>query len=155
MEEISGLLLFLWYASPCVEFQTRKNNISVENRERLFFHLINGTNPSRALLKRCFKGAVSGYHQTCEELGIPANFSRESVIYHWRFNHGHEGRCKVRFGEIETVYPGMVVVKTESGLVQSITCLNPFWKGNIWVGDLVTVHHLTVIENISAAARQR
>ena len=155
MEDISGLLLFLRYASPCIEFQTREGNITPENRERLLAHLRNNTNPTRALLKRCFRGAVSGYIQTCKELGVPADFAYESVAYHWRYNHGHEGRCAVKFGEVEVVYPHVAVVKTESGSGQNFTFLNPFWEKNTWVGDLVTAHHLTVIENISATARQR
>jgi hypothetical protein len=152
---MTGLLLFLRYASPCIEFQTRKGNIEPKDRDRLLAHLENNTSPSRRIMRRCFKGAVAGYHRTCKKMGIPADFSLGSVAHHWRYNHGHEGRCAVKFGEVEAVHPNMTIAKTESGLAQSYTFLNPFWEDSTWVGDLVTVHHLTVIENISAIVRQR
>jgi hypothetical protein len=96
----AGLLLFYKYARPCADDLEMTGKIQPADFAKIKGMASGEIEPSKSLLKRCFRSAVSNYKKSCRENQFEANFSPESVADHWRHHHGHTDDCAVKIATI-------------------------------------------------------
>lgn len=103
-----GLLLFYRYTRACLDYQEITGKMSADDAQKIKDMADGKIEPSKSLLKKYFRGAMSNYKKSCLANGLEANFSPESVENHWRNCHGHTDDCAVRIGVIYLVDDNMV-----------------------------------------------
>lgn len=138
-----GLLLFYKYARPCLEHLEFTKKINPDDAEKIQEISEEKIEPSKSILKRCFKEAVSNYKKSCKKDGFEANFSPESVGNYWQHRHGHTGDCAVRIVTIVMIDEIGRIFATCDG--KQIPVLNPY-KLELGFGKSFFIHRSTIVE---------
>ncbi|MFH0804233.1 MAG: hypothetical protein V1896_01375 [Candidatus Zambryskibacteria bacterium] len=140
-EYVSGLLLFLRFAGPCMEDLRLANKISEKDFQVLEKHLRNKTSPKISLLRKNFPNAVRN-HLALSKAKEKKEWSSGTVYKTWRYHHGHESECAVRVGIVDFITNNIVFVVF--GEESSVPCSNSYHRG-LKVGEKVLVHRRVVV----------
>jgi len=135
---LEGLLLFSRYAFPCAkeewdDFDWLKKIVEKK------------CEPNGWLLEYRFGNACKSYVECglCRESGYKADFSRESVAFHWRYHH--EGKTPVSIATVLEVSREMAMVISGS---KTFWVSNPFKHLLEPMITSVSVHNNMIIETI-------
>jgi hypothetical protein len=145
-----GVLLFSRYAFVCAEEKLLRGDKRMSRWDFDWLKMIveKKCQPNVVLLVYSFSNAHKSYQecQLCRESGFRADFSRQSVSYHWQNHHGHTGDCAVK------IVPIVSVIDTTSNLAVvidgKIVCLPNIYNLDLKKGDKVSLHKNLPIEKV-------
>jgi hypothetical protein len=155
--EVSGELLFLRFAGPCVPNKFlltqlgKEGGISQDDFDKINLILENDIKPKIDLLERCFRNAVDNYRECklCRESGYEADFSYASVLNHLRHHHGHDGDCSAKLAQVSLINSGGIIIVISNN--RKFVVVNPYGL-QLKPDNFILVHRLTAITKIQRAS---
>ncbi|MEK7634977.1 MAG: hypothetical protein AAB446_00920 [Patescibacteria group bacterium] len=142
MKLLSGPQIFLRYAfRPCAEEKMKAGKIDKCSYERMEVIIEENDVPPILLLEKCFPNAVTDYKRFCLEFKRKDNFSRESVINYWRYNH--DGPTPVKHAIVCMIDDNGIVKVISDGEAEN--AINPY-KLILRKEDLVFIHNSIIVE---------
>ena len=138
---MTGGMLFLYYAFPCVQVREMMGKISPEHAQQLTFWVMQGLQPTRRRLKFCFPHAFLAMRQLARVNGQPT-WSLANVQDYWHNHHGHEGDCAVQLVTVLVINNKTVTI--DNGANQLVV-INLYGL-SLQVGDQVYTHKRCIIE---------
>lgn len=141
---MTGEMLFLRYAFPCVQAKAMRGLISAEHKAMMEECMARGRAPSRRLLKYCFPNAFKGLKETAGVSGVEV-WGLANVKAHWRCNHQRDGACGVRLVTVDQIMDDGKLVMSAQERFLNIYALE------LKISSSVYVHKGCVIEELETA----
>lgn len=142
--------LFLRYAYVCTHDRLNRGLIKEEHCATLRELVLGNGDPDQALLAECFADATRSLLAFAQQQGKPP-WTLETITLFWRYNHGHEGDCRVLHGMVLVASSSKkVVVRVYSDDAKKSSdyfALNDYGH-SLLAGDRVTLHRRVIIERV-------